>query len=168
MHFIEYNRAEALEYAKRWAMKRNPEYYNFDGLGGDCTNFASQCLYAGCRVMNFEREYGWYYISPDNRAPAWSGCEFFKRFMLSNRGEGPFGIAREIHQLDEGDYILLNNGIEYYHTLIVVGFDGSIPLVAAHTFDAYKVRLDSYRYQGAFGLHIIGANFFSDRGPSPV
>ena len=42
-----YDREAAVAYAHRWAFGRNPAYSNFDGMGGDCTNFASQCLYAG-------------------------------------------------------------------------------------------------------------------------
>lgn len=160
MHFIEYNREKAAEYAKRWAFSRNPEYYNFDGIGGDCTNFASQCLYAGCRVMNFTKDSGWYYISINNRAPAWTSAEYFRKFMLGNRGEGPFGIAREIHQLDIGDFINLRDEKEFYHTLIIVGFEDDVPLVAAHTFDAYMRRLDSYSFNEAKGLHIVGGNIY--------
>ncbi len=48
-----YDRAAALRYAEQWAMRRNPDFFDFEELGGDCTNFASQCLYAGSRVMNF-------------------------------------------------------------------------------------------------------------------
>lgn len=33
MHFAEYNRNEAVEYAKTWAMARNSQYLNFDGIG---------------------------------------------------------------------------------------------------------------------------------------
>ena len=36
-----------IEYARRWAFSTNPAYYNFENIGGDCTNFVSQCLYAG-------------------------------------------------------------------------------------------------------------------------
>ncbi len=46
MRIKEYNRENAVEYAKIWAYKRNPKYYNFDPVGGDCTSFVSQCLYA--------------------------------------------------------------------------------------------------------------------------
>ena len=48
-----YDRAAALRYAEQWALRRNPDFFDFEELGGDCTNFASQCLYAGSRVMNF-------------------------------------------------------------------------------------------------------------------
>ncbi|MBQ3571404.1 MAG: amidase domain-containing protein, partial [Clostridia bacterium] len=47
MRVFDYNRQNAVEYAKKWALKRNPKYYNFDNIGGDCTSFASQCLFAG-------------------------------------------------------------------------------------------------------------------------
>lgn len=34
-----YDRISAVSYAKKWALSRNPKYYNFDTVGGDCTNF---------------------------------------------------------------------------------------------------------------------------------
>ena len=37
-----YNRELAVAYAHRWAYGRNPEFFDFQGIGGDCTNFASQ------------------------------------------------------------------------------------------------------------------------------
>ena len=41
------------EYANKWAFSRNPKYYNFDNIGGDCTSFVSQCILAGSNVMNY-------------------------------------------------------------------------------------------------------------------
>ena len=52
MKEIGYQREAVLEYAKRWAKGRNPRYLDFEHMGGDCTNFASQCIYAGSGVMN--------------------------------------------------------------------------------------------------------------------
>ncbi|MEG0115374.1 MAG: amidase domain-containing protein, partial [Hydrogenoanaerobacterium sp.] len=48
-----YDREKAIQYAHTWAYFRNPAYYNFEEIGGDCTNYASQCLYAGAGVMNY-------------------------------------------------------------------------------------------------------------------
>lgn len=158
MRFIQYNREKAAAYAKEWAFKRNSNYLNFDGMGGDCTSFASQCLYAGVGIMNYTKDIGWYYNSPNDRAAAWSDAEYFRKFMLSNTDIGPFAAALSVHQLDIGDFISLNNGTEYYHTLVVTGFSGNIPLVAAHTDDSYMRRLDTYHYDLAQGLHILGAN----------
>ncbi len=158
MHFIYYNRQAAVEYAERWAFKRNEKYYNFDGIGGDCTNFASQCLFAGTGVMNYEKDVGWYYVSPDDRAAAWTEANYFRRFMVNNTGVGPFGNSAPIESLEEGDFINLHNGTLFYHTLIVVGFSNGEPLVAAHTNDAYMRPLSTYHYDSARGLHILGAN----------
>ena len=37
-----YNRLAAVAYAKRWAMARNPAFYDFSELGGDCCCFANK------------------------------------------------------------------------------------------------------------------------------
>ena len=79
-----YNRERAVEYARRWALSRNPLFENFSGIGGDCTNFVSQCVYAGCCQMNYTPDFGWYYVSLNNRAPAWTGVEFFYNFLTSS------------------------------------------------------------------------------------
>ena len=59
MKVKEYNREKAVEYAIKWAYKRNPKYYNFDSVGGDCTSFISQCIYAGSGIMNYKKHIGW-------------------------------------------------------------------------------------------------------------
>ena len=72
MKEIGYQREAVLEYAKRWAKGRNPRYLDFEHMGGDCTNFASQCIYAGSGVMNYTPTMGWYYSSGSNRSPSWT------------------------------------------------------------------------------------------------
>ena len=74
-----YNRDAAVTYAARWAFSRNPAYLDFQQLGGDCTNFVSQCLYAGSGVMNFTPVYGWYYRTASNRTASWTGVEYLYR-----------------------------------------------------------------------------------------
>ena len=63
MNIKSYDRNTAINYAKKWALDRNPRYYNFDAVGGDCTSFVSQCLFAGSKKMNYNFEKGWYYNS---------------------------------------------------------------------------------------------------------
>jgi hypothetical protein len=60
----EYDRQNAVDYAHKWAYSRNPAYYDYENLGGDCTNFVSQCVYAGARVMIYG-VCGWYYSDPN-------------------------------------------------------------------------------------------------------
>lgn len=158
MRIVPYNRDKAVEYAAKWYNSRNSAYFNFDGLGGDCTNFASQCLYAGARVMNYQKDVGWYYNSPRDRAAAWSGVEYLRKFLLNNNSPGPVGMPLSVYNLDAGDLIFLNNSSGYYHTLVVTGFSGGVPLVAAHTDDSYMRSLHTYYFHSALGVHIKEVN----------
>lgn len=108
--------------------------------------------------MNYTKDIGWYYNSPADRAAAWSDAGYFRKFMLSNTSEGPFGNSAPINNLEKGDFISLNNGIEYYHTLVVTGFENNEPLVCAHTDDSYMRKLSTYHYISAQGIHILGGN----------
>ncbi len=166
MGFRLYDRGEAVAYAHRWAFGRNPDYYDFSALGGDCTNFASQCLYAGTGVMNFTPELGWFYRSVDDRAPAWTGVEFFWNFLTRRElSPGPFGVPVEPYLLRPGDFVqikFVGSGDVYAHTPVVVAVgnppDLSAIRVAAHSNDADDRPLDSYENVAEFRfLHILGA-----------
>ncbi|SHI12268.1 Putative amidase domain-containing protein [Sporobacter termitidis DSM 10068] len=157
----DYDRASAVAYAHRWAYSRNPAYYNYDGIGGDCTNFISQCIYAGARVMNYDQTYGWYYISANHKAPSWSGVPFLRNFLVSNaEGPGPRAAEAAIGELLPGDVIQLSfEGKAFQHSLLVVSA-GAVPdrdniLVATHTDDSDYRPLNSYDYQNIRFLHIL-------------
>ncbi len=128
-----YRRDRALAYAHRWAMKRNPDYYNFDGMGGDCTNFVSQCLYAGCGVMNYTEDYGWYFLSDEDRAAAWYAVEYLYTFLTTNKQAGPYGRVCPIREARAGDIIQLSyNGTLFRHSMIIVATEPKI-LCAHHS-----------------------------------
>ena len=163
MRILPYDRDAAVAYAKRWAFSRNPKYYDFSAIGGDCTNYASQCLFAGSGVMNDTPVFGWYYRSIDNRAPAWTGVEFFARFLLDNAqrgvglGVGPFAEETELENLQLGDFVQLGRQTgDFYHTPVVVGFSQGVPLVAAHSYDAFAKPLTNYSFARLRCLHILG------------
>lgn len=154
---ISYNRQNAYTYAQRWAFLRNPLFYNFTGIGGDCTSFVSQCIYAGCCEMNYAAVNGWYYANLNNRSPSWSGVSPFYEFMVTNQANGPFAVETSEDGLEIGDVIQLQNEMgRFYHTLFVSGFAEGTYLVSAHTNDAFDRRLDTYRYAAARYLHIAG------------
>ena len=95
MRLAPYDRAAAVMYAHRWAYGRNPQFYDYESLGGDCTNFASQCLYAGGGLMNYTPELGWFYINGSNKAPAWTGVQYLFQFLLrKGQSIGPVEIGR--------------------------------------------------------------------------
>lgn len=157
-----YDRRAAVRYALNWAFSRNPRFYDFEDIGGDCTNYISQCLYAGCGVMNFSPENGWYYINTNDRAPAWTGVNFLREFLLTNRGAGVYAEESPLSELRRGDIIqLMNSAGRYYHTVFVSAIlSPATPnniFVCAHSVDARNRRLSTYNYAEAAGLHILGA-----------
>lgn len=156
MRLIGYDRAAATAYAKKWALSRNPRYLNFDGIGGDCTNFASQCLFAGSSVMNYQKDIGWYYRSPTDRAAAWSGVKYLHKFLTTNRNAGPFGEETDMRSIAVGDLLFLQSGQTLYHTLVVTGTQNGIPLVCCHTANAYMRPLSTYLYEAIKPVHILG------------
>ena len=164
MTLYPYDRQVAVDYAHRWAYHRNPQFYNFDELGGDCTNFASQCLYAGTGVMNYTPTFGWYYNSQYNRAPAWTGVSFFYNFLTRKKDSpGPVGEEVDVNGVRPGDFVQLSfaNGI-FTHNPVIVEVNG-IPLpenilVAAHTEDADYRPLNTYPIEAVRFLHVLGVN----------
>lgn len=157
MAIFDYDRRRAFEYALRWAYKRNPLFYDFSDSGGDCTAFVSQCIFAGCCRMNFTETFGWYYVSVNDRAPAWSGVEFLYNFLTSNEGDGPFGGEVTLRETRTGDVIqLADSDGDYYHTLLVIGRNGDDILVASHTIDSFARPLSSYSYASLRAIRIEG------------
>ena len=152
-----YNRERAVEYARKWAFSRNPLFNDYTGLGGNCTNFVSQSLYAGSCTMNYTPIFGWYYLSDTERTASWSGVQFFYNFLTQNRGVGPYGREVDPDGIALGDVIQLGRTESgYYHTLLVVGFADGVPLVAAQSDDAYERPLNTYTYDYARYLKIDG------------
>lgn len=153
-----YNRTNIYQYAKKWALSRNPRYYNYDYLGGDCTNFVSQCIYAGCGQMNYNSLNGWYYINANDKSPSWTGVEFLYDFLISNKGAGPKGEETSIDKLEIGDVIQLSfDGFRFSHGLIVVQNGNSIEntLIAAHTYDVFDKKVVDYSFEKYRCIHLI-------------
>lgn len=157
-----YDRLHAQTYAETFALSRNALFSDFSGCGGDCTNYISQCIYAGSCIMNYTPTFGWYFISGTERAPAWTGVAYLYNFLTQNRSEGPFGHEAHAGEMEIGDIIQLGNrNGTYYHTLIITGFTQNDILVCAHTDDALNRPLRSYSYQRIRYIHIDGVRFDS-------
>ncbi len=112
--------------------------------------------------MNFTPDFGWFYRSLDSRAAAWTGVEYFYNFLIANAkgvgdGRGPFGKEIPATRLEVGDFVQLGRSTgDFYHTPIVVGFVRGIPLVAAHSNDAYNRPLNTYRFERLRCIRILG------------
>lgn len=152
-----YDRGAAIAYAERWALYRNPQYLDFENLGGDCTNFISQCLYAGYGEMNFAPVSGWFYRNGNDRTASWTGVEQLYRFLV-RIVVAPGPRAREVSamEMQPGDIVQLGdiNG-KFYHSLMVLTMRDQEMLIAAHTLDSLMRPLSDYDYARIRYLHML-------------
>lgn len=162
-----YNRIGAIEYADKYCgaslkdtvnYKYNKKYMNFNGSGGDCTNFASQVLREGgglkfdgswrCEYPKYGRAQGTH---------AWVNADGFRNYLLySGKGRlirrGTFkqlALPNEsnttgyVGKLELGDLVCYAKGHNIDHFAIVTAWDShGYPLINSHTTDRYHVPWD--------------------------
>lgn len=147
-------RIEAVKYLDRYSgaaslpeyeYKYNPDYRNYNYLGGDCANFASQMLY---EAGNFPKNGSWNY-SRGSGSKAWVNANAFNNFMLYNgRGtriaRGPYSeILEASYNLLPGDYIAYEKKGKVVHISLVSGIDSKgYILVNSHNADRHRVPWD--------------------------
>ena len=158
----EYLRDRAVLYAEKYALIRNPLFYTFEGIGGNCTNFVSQCVLAGSCTMNYTSIYGWYYLSINRRSASWTGVDFFYNFMTTNQGVGPFGTEVDISLAEVGDVIQLQNMEgNFYHSLLITRIEENEIYICANSNDALNRALSTYEYKSLRVIHIDGVRYDS-------
>jgi cell wall-associated NlpC family hydrolase len=153
---VRYNREEAVAYADRWWKEGNPEFEIFEV---DCTNYVSQCLFAGGAPINYtgKRETGWWYKGYNGKQEwwsfSWAVSDSLQRYLSGSHSSGLRAEAVErAEQLLPGDVIFYDwdgNG-HYQHSTIVTALDaGGMPLVNARTVSSrhrYWDYRDSYAW----------------------
>jgi hypothetical protein len=161
MSYSAYDSDAAVAYARTWAMSRNPQYYDYEKLGGDCSNFASQCIYTGSGVMNYKTTFGWYYVGANNHSPSWTGVEFLYDFLTRKTGVGPFGKLVDLKDVQIGDISQFSSTSKRFsHTQVIVSV-GKLPtlentLIAAHSVDSLDRALSTYPIRDVRFIHIEG------------
>lgn len=112
--------------------------------------------------MNFEPDYGWYYLDPNRKSPSWTGVEFLYRFLVANQGLGPYGVPMDVIGLQPGDLIQLSfEPGKFGHTLVITGIKPPAALnriyISTHSPNAANVQLTSaYSWKSIRGIHITG------------
>lgn len=115
-----YDREAAVAYAREWAGERNPQWAAYDGSGGNCINFVSQCLYASGIPMGPYGEQRWFWYSDEDRAPAWTGVSAFREYARENTGFGlDAWVGAPYDSGEEGDVILMSTDGRFHHGVIV-------------------------------------------------
>jgi hypothetical protein len=153
---ILYNRKKVQDYANTWWNSFNPSYLFFKE--DDCTNFVSQCLFAGDAPMNYtgKRELGWWYQGKSGKQELWSFswavADSLRRYLTGGGHDWHAEIVDSPLKLTIGDVISYDwdgNG-HYQHSAIVTESDANgMPLVSAHTTNSrnrYWDYRDSYAW----------------------
>ncbi|MDD9149385.1 amidase domain-containing protein [Sporolactobacillus sp. CQH2019] len=132
-----YNRLNAVRYAEVWWNRRNPA---FPKIENDCTNFISQCLFAGGIQMNGQpiRNRGWWQ-QYSNWSFSWAVANNL-RWYLSRSGNLIGAVETDKpDKLVPGDVICYDfegDGRWNHNTLVTALAPSGQPLVSAHTYDA--------------------------------
>lgn len=171
----EYNRAKALEYAKKYVTKRNNEYFDFGEVGGNCMNYASQVISSGGIPMdsNGSIELQWKYyddsVSYDEeesgRTSSWTGTTNFYEYAKNNTGSGLVSqVNANYYSAEIGDIAQVGYNNNYNHTVVVIGnikdeFGNIIDiLINSNTIDQENYPLQGYIYPNKRIIRILGYN----------
>lgn len=140
----------------------NSEYTNYNDLGGDCANFASQVLFEG---GGFKKDSVWNYQAGKG-SRAWLNAQAFKNYMLYS-GRGSLivsGKYKDIYQtaytLRPGDIVAYAKKGKITHISVVTGLDSNgYPLVSCHNADRNRVPWDIGWHYGATTFFLIRVNY---------
>ncbi|MCK8817440.1 amidase domain-containing protein [Natroniella sulfidigena] len=147
-------RVEAVEYVDRYSgaaslpeygFQYNPEYRNYNPLGGDCANFASQMLHEGGGIPE---DATWRY-ERGSGSRAWVNAHAFNQHMIySGRAtriaRGSYEqVLNASYKLLPGDYVAYEKGGTVDHISVVTGMDSKgYALVNSHNVDRHRVPWD--------------------------
>ncbi len=122
----------------------NRKYKNYNNLGGDCANFASQIFHEG---GGFKKTGSWNYKKDGSRA--WVNAHSLKNYMIySGRASlVAYGTYKKVYKasynLLPGDLVAYGKKGKVTHVSVVTGVDSKgYRLVNCHNTDRYKVPWD--------------------------
>lgn len=165
-----YNREKAVAYADKYCgaawgsgnnFKYNPKYMDYNGVGGDCSNYVSQVL-GDPEAGGLRQDGSWFCSIPKygrgSGSPAWVNADALKNYLIYN-GKAKIiksGTYKDlttplkdtgvipVSKLCLGDVICYEKGKgNIDHFAVVTGFDSKgYPLINSHTTDRYHVPWD--------------------------
>lgn len=146
-------RVNAVEYADRYCgaaadeefgFSYNKKYRDYNPLGGDCANFASQILFEGGK---FKKTGAWNYTNSGTKS--WINAQAFKDYMLNSGrasviAKGTYNqVFKASFKLLPGDFVAYEKKGKVTHISVVTGADSKgYSLVNCHNTDRYRVPWD--------------------------
>jgi len=146
-------RVNAVEYAdsycgaaadEEFGFSYNKKYRDYNPLGGDCANFASQILFEGGK---FKKTGAWNYTNSGTKS--WINAQAFKDYMLNSGrasviAKGTYNqVFKASFKLLPGDFVAYEKKGKVTHISVVTGADSKgYSLVNCHNTDRYRVPWD--------------------------
>lgn len=129
----------------QYGLKYNSKYRDYNSMGGDCANFASQALHEGGK---FRKNSTWNY-DKGGATRAWVNADGFKRyFVRSGRASiiayGSYEkVYKASYNLLPGDFVAYEKDGDINHISVVSGADSrGYALVTCHNTDRNMVPWD--------------------------
>ena len=168
---ISEQRLGAAQYADRYCgaasdgqngYKYNEAYTNYNDLGGDCANFASQILHEGA---GFKKNGAWNY-KDGKGSRSWINAQGFKDYLLYN-GKGSLlskgkykDVYKHAYKLLPGDVVAYAKKGKVTHVSVVTGLDSKgYPLVNCHNSDRYRVPFDIGWSSDNISFYLISVHY---------
>lgn len=167
--FISFSRLLSCTYASLYGgEERNPNFVDYTNYGGDCQNFASQCVWyglggkyssistGGAPMINATASgssgRAWYSLPNGAHSASWTSVTAFGNYVAAGSSSklGLVGTIRNgVAYAYLGDVIHINDGNgDYYHAYVVTnafGNEGSRTpadiYICAHTTDRWNQQL---------------------------
>lgn len=169
-----YDVEAALEYATTYIGQRNNKYDDYSKAGGNCQNFASQCLRAGGIPMDISypgvwKWYGWDVQNDGTkmgRTSSWTSPKWFVDYANKNvKVSGLVSVTDfPYFSAQPGDLLHMGYDGDLYHTVVVaepiVNAAGRVVdyLVYSNTSDLRNYPASIYGYPEICLTRIIGWN----------
>ncbi|WP_197084593.1 amidase domain-containing protein [Saccharothrix sp. ST-888] len=134
------NYAAMAAYAEKYWSKYNPAYPQFNGAGGDCTNFVSQALKAGGwkNVPGEDSDYHNWWSGSDSQSWSWVGADEWSWFALSSKRVSNLA---NVYQLGVGDILQADfdrDGSKNHSMIVTYLGLGGMPYVTYHSTNTYR------------------------------
>ncbi|MFZ7133012.1 MAG: amidase domain-containing protein [Eubacteriales bacterium] len=142
-------RKDAVTYADKYSSavkdsSYNNKYRNYNPVGGDCANFASQILYEGGK---FKKNSIWNYDKGGSMT--WIKAQNLTEFLLYNGRASKIAVGsytdvyKAAYKLQPGDIVAYEEKGDIKHISVVTGYDSKgYPMVNCHNVDRYHVPWD--------------------------
>ena len=115
-----YDRAAAYDYLMAYCDERNPAWYAYDEVGGNCMNFGSQVLLAGGIPEDEKGDEEWYWDGQNDLDLSWINVGRFYDYCRKNEGFGLVADTEAGYYTGEvGDVLIVGFAGDHRHTTVI-------------------------------------------------